>query len=674
MSEMTAIEIARRLAELGQAEEACRAYILAINESSGESPDEEMEAALYILQFQGDYRIPYTRFVDLYRRGCYREDCLNILQEAFYFPNERELKERYERNCRALRKYPFLFRTDFVPFEELPIRFFPYDDKGYFPFHVEEGRFDEYTDFDTAVVSRNFFADLEKPVLAADLYSQYELEYLNDNVRPSEWVGRDNHIYLHYTDWAEFCAYLQVLEFKKLLKGKKLVFLAESQVEQYPIDFRERFQLDYSQYPVKPVGIREVQRLIWHTQLSTHNGGDFFNEVFDAHPNLLYMSSMMFYEVEETVAGIREDLKQLHSLKEAQEAFAHWKDPGLVEEFYHLKNLTDKDILVTLFFAAHSSPCLDKNSRIAPALFFQPHFHNIHYSMNVGSRGNTELQSEEYDKICRAKLFKGFRYIKTFTPMRRFTTSCAAGMKFMYWGFKTRNWTPDMEEPPNVIGNLTGYYVMNRSFMIDRENPLFRDCVLVRFEDGKLNSKATFTALAAFLDLPYTESMTYCSIGGSKDTYVLGNVRGFDPASVYRTYDEFTGFNERYFLEYFLRDAYEFYGYDFHYYDNAPVDDARIEELVDGFDVTYGHNRESYLEAVRFHTLKQKNWEPLTPEEDEELKRKVEEDIRGSARSLALHAQILQRQLRFVNKRGVPLEMMPRLQLDPDLLEQPLYH
>ena len=52
---------------------------------------------------------------------------------------------------------------------------------------------------------------------------------------------------------------------------------------------------------------------------------------------------------------------------------------------------------------------------------------------------------------------------------------------------------------------------LNRSFMIDPEDRLYKDSVLVRFEDGKTNPEATFRALAAFLDIPYTESMTYCS-------------------------------------------------------------------------------------------------------------------------------------------------------------------
>ena len=37
-------------------------------------------------------------------------------------------------------------------------------------------------------------------------------------------------------------------------------------------------------------------------------------------------------------------------------------------------------------------------------------------------------------------------------------------------------------------------------------------------------------------------------------------------------------------------------------------------------------------------------------------------------------AGVLMRGLRFVNKNGAPLNFMPLLELDPALLEQPLYH
>ena len=105
-------------------------------------------------------------------------------------------------------------------FDALPLRFYPYDDGVYIPF--ADGVFGEQAQPGEPVVRHWFFRDLENPILAADVFSQYELEYLNDTVRRSEDVGRENHIYLHYTDWETFCAWCQVLEWKPLLKSGKL--------------------------------------------------------------------------------------------------------------------------------------------------------------------------------------------------------------------------------------------------------------------------------------------------------------------------------------------------------------------------------------------------------------------------------------------------------------------
>ena len=49
--------------------------------------------------------------------------------------------------------------------------------------------------------------------------------------------GRENHIYLHYTDWTTFCAYLQCLELRPLLSEKKLVFLMEGEIDSIPLTF-----------------------------------------------------------------------------------------------------------------------------------------------------------------------------------------------------------------------------------------------------------------------------------------------------------------------------------------------------------------------------------------------------------------------------------------------------
>ena len=254
---MTPIEIARKLAAYKQVPEAQKAYTLFLQQED-KDPKDELEAASYIFFSKGNYQVAYTSFVSLYNRGYFQQELMNLMTQAFYQPNVERLKRRYQENCDRLSRYPYLFRADFLPFEDLEIQFFPFGDEGYVPFLKKENRFGEYVNFNHPVIDRYFFKDLENPILARDVYSQYQLNYLNDNVRKSEWVGRENHIYLHYTDWPIFCAYLQCLELRKLLKEEKLVFLIGEEIAQYPIDFRERFGIDYSQYAVKPIGIEEI--------------------------------------------------------------------------------------------------------------------------------------------------------------------------------------------------------------------------------------------------------------------------------------------------------------------------------------------------------------------------------------------------------------------------------
>ena len=649
---MDTIEIARRLAELGQTEEAQAAYSLVLQEAAERNPELELEAASYLFFSQGNYQVAYTAFVSLYNRGFYQTELMDLMTQAFYLPNAEDQKKRYARNCAALAKYPYLFREDFPDFEALPVQFFPFNDEGYIPFFKAEHRFGAYVNFNDPVIDRYFFRDLDKPVLARDVFSQYQLEYLNDNVRKSEWVGRENHIYLHYTDWTTFCAYLQCLELRPLLSEKKLVFLMEGEIEQYPIDFHARFGIDYAQYPVRPIGIGEVTRMIWHTQLAAHNGGDFFNEIFYGHPNLLSYESIMFDNIQKAVAEVKANWRRVD-----------WLTPRLRRQLSRIKRPTDKDFLVALFLDRQDiSGSLDHGSRIAPALFFQPHFSNMIYDIRESElKGAPMLYSEQYEAIRTSPLFHGFRYIKTFTPMRRITTSYAASVRFML----------DREaqgEEVKVVPDVLAERLVNRSFMVDQWDRLYRDSVLVRFEDGKLNPRATFTALAEFLDLPYTESMTYCSSRKGIDPESLkGNARGFDPATVYRTYDEFANDEERAFLEYFLRDAYEYYGYDFHYYQGEPVDEAWIEQKIRGFTCLDGYIEKSYQDVVQSKEISFKNGE--TP-----IDVTAVAPIPGYQSNRRRIADFLLRGLRFVNKQGQALKMMKPLKLDPALLEQPLYH
>lgn len=643
------IEIARRLAELGQKEQAQQAYFLVLQQAAEKQPELEMEAASYIFFSEGDYQIAYTTFISLYNRGFYQTELMDLMTQAFYLPNVDKQRKLYEQNCGRLNRYRYMFRKDFLSFENLPIMFFPFNDEGYIPFYKAENRFGEYVNFSNPVIDRYFFKDLENPILATDVYSQYHLEYLNDTVRKSEWVGRENHIYLHYSNWATFCAHLQCLSFGGLLRDSKQVFLIENEIEQYPIDFKERFGIDYSKFPLRPIGIREINRLIWHTQLSAHNGGDFFNEILYGHPNLLAYESVLFDDLIQCIAENKEALKKV-KLKKAD---------AVVRSLMELRNPTDKDIFVALFLSTEDiNRDVDRYSRIAPALLFQPHFTRCHYELRTNEDGTKAIIfSDDYERIKESSLFQQFKYIKTFTPMRRITTSYAAIIRF--------STDENEQEKGAVMGDRMADCISNRSFMIDWQDRLFKDSILVRFEDGKLNPKATFTALAEFLDIPYTESMTYCSgRTGLNPESMKGNVRGFDPATVYRTYDKFANDDERAFIEYFMRDAYEYYGYGFNYYKGEPVDEEWIKEHIKGFTCINHFIEHSWEESLRSGN----DWS------EETLDANVKSITESNNENRLRISELLMHGLRFVNKRGQPLHMMKPLKLDPALLEQPLYH
>ena len=680
---MTAMEIARKLAELQQVGQAQQAFAVALGQPEL-SPEEELEASSYLFFSEADHRLPFTHFVSLYNRGLFQNEILELMTQAFYLPNRDKQQKQYEKNCQALEKYPFLFQKDFLAMDDLPILFFPFDNDGFVPFYRDENRFGDYVDFDDPIIDRWFFKDLSKPILAADVYSQYQLEYLNDMVRPSEWVGKENHIYLHYTDWAVFCAYLQVLNFKKIIPEKKFIFLIGDQVARYPIDFAKEYDIDYTQYPVRPVGVREVNKLVWHTQLATHNGGDFFNEICYDHPNMIVMDSLILEDVMKNHAIFKKEFLEGKRNNDVYTALAQIKNP------------TDKDIFVAMYlFETRRSSKPDPNSRIVPAIFFQPHFYNMRYQVDVDweKHGSATLYSKQYEAIQHNPIFKGFKYIKTFTPMRRPTTSHAASVRFVVeQPAATPQQRAEDEKTGALILDPICVRLLNRSFMVDPWDRLYRDSRLVRFEDGKINPVATFTALAEFLDIPYTESMTYCSgVSGINPESLPGNDLGFSLAAIQRTYPEYANDEERAFIEYFFRDAYQAYGYDFQYYKGEPVNEAWIRNKIDHFTTADKVVRDSVEDMlskqlpseIRKAVEEQGEKMGIAPDEVEETEKKfsqlygkkfidmLEKNIHETRLG---YAKALLRGLNFVNREHQPLQLMPPLKLDPDLLQQPLYH
>ena len=166
--------------------------------------------------------------------------------------------------------------------------------------------------------------------------------------------------------------------------------------------------------------------------------------------------------------------------------------------------------------------------------------------------------------------------------------------------------------------------------------------------------------------------MTYCSMGGVVNPHP--ETKGFDPAPVYKTYDDYANDAERYYIEYFLRDAYEHYGYSFHYYDGGLVDEEKALALVKGFTTVNHYMRESWWRVFQTAEVS-KNGERV----DAEVEKTVQEHLFNGymetfEENRIKNTKILLEGLRLVNPAGQPLRFMQKLEPDPALLEQPLYH
>jgi hypothetical protein len=128
-----------------------------------------------------------------------------------------------------------------------------------------------------------------------------------------------------------------------------------------------------------------------------------------------------------------------------------------------------------------------------------------------------------------------------------------------------------------------------------------------------------------------------------------------------------------------MRDIYEYCGYDFHYYHGEPMDMDKITALVDSIEVENSYIRKTWTTAYGLYLDRM---EPDNPDYEKYANMGRDEAIQSlldgkmkEIRDQRLHAaEILLRGLHFINKKGQSLKMMPKLELDPELLEQELYH
>lgn len=215
----------------------------------------------------GDYKAAFIGFAEIYNesQNCHeRQDIMEIVQEAYYSPNEPELRKLYEKNVEILTAYPYFWDKEFADFSSLSFLLFPISDDSYYLFDKKTDRFIGEYDGTTRHQMRYFFENLDQALKVEDEDNLYNLTFLFDNVRRSENVAMDNHIYLLYNSWEPLQRVMQIGELTPILAHEKFVFLVGTKnFKRYPVNFKDEFGIDYDIMNPVPVRIEEVKRICY---------------------------------------------------------------------------------------------------------------------------------------------------------------------------------------------------------------------------------------------------------------------------------------------------------------------------------------------------------------------------------------------------------------------------
>ena len=478
-----------------------------------------------------------------------------------------QYKVTYERNRESLQEYQWWRYGELPIYERLPNAARQINTEDYTP-----------TDINT----RPFFRDLSKPLLVKNERNSYHFGYLVDNVRASEDFGGDNHIYMYYDSKEEFYRLLQAVDITPYLSGKKIVFLlgVEELTRNYPLDFKKEYGIDYEAMGEKPLRVEEIQRLVMHWLNNGYSGNVLWSGILDWHKNLLtikdfglvgihyiYKKLLKGHTVED-VYNLLMDNESMFIRTEFDALFSPWHEsgktavPNLKIFFLELEKLfpsnyrpNEAEWLKGMFLAYGVAMGRKLNSRIAPAIAIDSHF-----------RGPTVNMNNNLGWI------RAFKYYRCISILRRYTTVVASCMETEVARVIKGKYTMPLLAVAGIFSMQWQKKRIGESYSMpiyaDEESFYLSKTRMVRFEDLKLEPKATLEAVLDFFDLEWDDNLMHTTANGQSEVWYGSEnpVQDFDPAPVLRKREKMLSPFDYYRMELMMGDFLVPWGYKPQYY------------------------------------------------------------------------------------------------------------
>lgn len=212
----------------------------------------------------GDFVQGFAELAEGYAEGQNSPSALEDLKRGFWEPNLAEMEENFQKNASFLNEYPFFLSKRLVAPRDNRYLLFALTDELFYRFDQHEQAFAPM-EVNSERETRYFFEDLGRPLLIENEFNSFNLRFLKDNVRRSEDFAGDNHIYLCYENKDALSLLLYYVDLTELCKDRKFVFLTEEERGLYPLDFKERFGIDYSGMEPQRLRVEEMQRIcFWY--------------------------------------------------------------------------------------------------------------------------------------------------------------------------------------------------------------------------------------------------------------------------------------------------------------------------------------------------------------------------------------------------------------------------
>lgn len=534
----------------------------------------------------GDYKTAFAMWKDIYNDSNDEEEkqtIYQLLKDVYYIPNEKELKDNYEKNSSLLSNYPFILGWENKKWEELKIEVFPLSDTEFCVFYKEKDKFSEIYNNNTDKIPY-FFKNLDNPLFLEEIYLQSHLQFLQDNVRRSEDYGGDNHIYLYYEEEDLLSILFQYNDLSLYLKGKKFIFLiGEKEKQSYPINFKERFGIEYSEEDKKSIQLEEIHRMcFWYKHV--HSGNDFGQGILGESYNIQALKGHDFHSYSEkngTLIWLNEMFRRIlqepqykitfqrlkefnedngyHIVLEEYEQFLFWLEQKVERQY-----VTVIELFKGYFLFQYEKRKI--NPRIVPLLLWDPHM----------------TENNLYDEII-----KSFKYQIVLTtmrdPIRTLYSSYKKGLigwnKFQTKFFLSSDYQLDLFLNEEFQTNYYGY----------------------RFEDLKLHPLEQLKSICQVLNIPMDERMLDAKAPHEKDDGTI--VEGFDMGALKGDMSQLLSDFDQMRLKIYYEPILKYYGYDTFDLEEYPLTMKEVEQL--------------FRYPFRFERQNQKKFGEFAPSQEE---------------------------------------------------------